>query len=458
MRKLVLVFLVVVMFCGVTLFSQELDPLLQLLVDKKVLTNSEAQSVQKEYDQKKKTSTEETKKAIDDATSPLKKTADALKGLKIGGTYFLTYQNGTSFSSSEEDGLKSYNKFVLKRTYFDVKKEIKPYLEVRFTPDLYQESTGNYNLRMKYLYADFKWKGNSTFSSPHLEVGLVHTPYLDFEESMNGYRMQDGMAIDRFGLISSADSGMMFGTNFGPSLPKSYQDEVNKSYPGKWGSFAIGIYNGGGYSSPENNANKVVMSRLSFRPFPSVIPGFQFTYFGGRGKGNLAPTNYDKAGDFYNKRIYPKFAIDLYMLSYQHSYFTLYGLYFNTTGNISGKNYYTPSDYVPNSVNYSDIFKGYDEKGYSYFAEVKLGGAKKWRLIGRYDYLDPDKKGILDLKDNEDVQKRTIFGIAYKLFNDNTLLLDYEKLSHTKPYSNINKGKTTMPDEERLQFTLQIKF
>ncbi len=459
MRKLfVLLSLMVICLVTPAVLAQELDPLLQLLIEKKVLTSEEAKQVQNEYDKKKESEKKETKKTVDEATKPFKSFSKALEGVKIGGTYYLAYQNGTLFDAHQEDGLKSHNKFVLKRAYFDFKKDVTPYLTTRFTPDLNQDSSGNYNLRLKYFYADFKWKGNNAFSKPHLEVGLVHTPYLDFEETMNGFRVQDPMAVDRFGIISSADSGIMFGANFGPPLPKTYQNEVTKAYPGKWGSFAIGIYNGGGYSSKEKNTNKVLMGRFTFRPLPAYLPGFQFTYLGGTGKGNNEPTNYSEEGIFYNERIYPDFDINLFMLSYEHQWFTLYGLYYEATGTMSGKNYYVPSDYVAGKVDYSDIFKGYDQKGYSFYGNVKLGAAKKWNLWVRYDYYDPDTKGILDLQDKEDIQKRTIYGIAYKLYKDNLILLDYERLSHTKKYSNILYGTTTIPDEERLQLNLQIKF
>jgi hypothetical protein len=461
MRKLVVIASLMVVMMGATaVFAQEVDPLLQLLIEKKVLTNQEAQQVQKEYDKKKKDDADQAKKAVDDATKSFKSVSDALSGLKIGGTYFLSYQNGASFSSAQDDGLKSYNKFVLKRGYLDVRKEITPYLAVRFTPDLTQDSTGDYKVRMKYLYADFKWKGNGAFSDPHVEVGMVHTPWLDFEEGVNAYRMQDSMFIERTKVNgASADLGVMFGTNFGPPLPKSYQDEVSKAYPGKWGSFNIGIYNGGGYNATENNTNKLVMARVAFRPLPAYLPGLQFSIFEAMGKGNVADdTRWAKTDQFEGALIYPKYRLNLYAVTYQHPRFTLSAQWFNSRGNNAGSQYYQPSDYVAGEVSPSDIFKAYHEKGYSYFGDVKLGDAKKWVLMARYDYYKPDTTGILDLQDHLDVQKRYIYGVGYKLYKDNMFLLDYERVSHSMQYTNVLDGKTGIPDEKRLQFTLQIKF
>ncbi|MCX7830799.1 MAG: hypothetical protein N2445_07055, partial [Acidobacteria bacterium] len=345
MKRILLLVAVFIGLMSVTLYSQELDPLLKLLIEKKVLTYEEAVTVQKEYDKKKNEEKEETKKVVAEETKSVKAVSEALKGLKIGGTYFLSYQNGTQFDPAQEDATKSYSKFVLKRGYLDVRKDITPYLNVRFTPDITLDSSGDYKLRMKFLYADFHYKGNSYFSSPHFEVGMVHFPWFDVEENINMYRMQDSPFLDRIGMAQTADLGVLFGVNFGEPLSKDYQEKVSKAYPGKWGSFEIGIYNGGGYAANEKNTNKVLASRISFRPLPNYIPGLQFHIFGVNGKGNVADNfRYDKDGIFKGRKIYPDWKLLAFMTTYQHPWFNIVGQYFKGEGNYSGTLYYTPSN------------------------------------------------------------------------------------------------------------------
>jgi len=457
MKKLLVTAVFTAMLLGsFQVFSQELDPLLQLLIDKKVLTQDEAKSVQKEYDKKKTAQKEETKKCVEETAKSCKpSSADWLTGLKVGSTYFLSYQNGNSFDATQEDGSRAYNKFVLKRGYLDVRKEITPYMNVRFTPDITQDASGDYKLRMKFLYADFHWKGNSYFSEPHVEVGMIHFPWFDMEESVNAYRLQDTHFMDRSGLATTADLGVLFGVNFGGPLPKEYQDEVSKSYPGKWGSFELGVYNGGGYTAAEKNTNKVISGRVSVRPIPGHLPGLQFHLFGVNGKGNVSDnTRYDKPGEFLGREIYPKWDLWAGIITYQHARFNLAAEYFEGDGNFTGNRYYTPSDYVPGLVSPDDIFKACSQKGYSFFGEVKLGDMKDWSLMARYDHYNPDTKGILDLQDRQDIQKRYIYGVAYRLFKNNVLLLDYQKLTHSIDYKLDEK----IPDENRWQLTLQIKF
>jgi hypothetical protein len=456
MKKIIsIAFCLAILTISMSVNSQELDPLLRLLIEKKVLTTDEARSVQKEYEKKKIDENEQTKKVAEEAVKPLKSSADVLSGLKIGGIYFISYQNGNFFDAGREDGSVSYNKFVLKRGYLDIRKEIASNINIRFTPDLAQDSSGDYKLRMKFLFADFHWKGNSFFSDPHVEVGMIHFPWFDIEESVNTYRMQDTPFLDRLGVATTADMGILFGGNFGGRLPESYQDEVSKLYPGKWGSFELGVYNGGGFTANEKNANKVISGRVSVRPAPVRLPGFQLHIFGVSGRGNVEDNlRYKQTGDFFGREIYPKWNLWTIAVSYQHSRFNLLGEYFEGNGNLSGTKYYTPSDYVPGLVEPDEIFNAYAQKGYSLSGDVKLGDAKKWGLIARYDYYNPDTRGILDLQDKKDIQKRYIYGISYKLIKNNLILLDFQKLTHSidfKPGKNI-------PDENRWQMTLQIKF
>lgn len=440
--------------------AQEMDPLLKLLIENKVITQEQAVAVQAQYDQQKRETKEQAKQVATEVVSQAKPDLGVLKGLSIGGTYYLSYQNGIAYSaaSPSADRTDAYNKFTLKRGYLDVQKEITPWFKTRFTPDITQDSNGQFNLRMKYFFADFHWKGNDFISSPHIEVGMCHNPWLDFEESINVYRMQDTMFLERNGIFASADLGVMFGANFGPPLPKSYQDEVSKSYPGRWGSFQVGLYNGGNYTAAERNTNKAAMVRFTLRPLPDYLPGLQLSWLGISGKENLTPTDATKV-PWVGKRIYPDWRLSNWFLSYQHEHFTLTGQYYTGRGNSSGSAIYTDKDYVPGKVDPDLIYTARRQKGYSYFGEVKFPGSKKWSLMARYDHFDPDTEGVYDVQHKHDIQDRTIVGVAYRLYKNNIVLFDYDLLKHKGEYLDTKSGLyKRIPDEGRFQLTLQIKF
>lgn len=414
--------------------AQEMDPLLKILVENRVITAEQARAVQEEYLRRQASREAEMKDSIEGGLeAKIKKSApqvpSALKDLKIGGLWYLSYQNGDQYAGIADE-TRVYSKFVVKRGYLNVEKKITPYLSARFTPDVTQDATGDVKVRMKYVYAKFSGKGNAFFGKPYVEVGLTHMPWLDFEESINRYRMQDTMFMERNGLFNSADFGVMAGANFGPELDETYKKDVNDHYAGRYGSWQMGIFNGGGYHASEKNHNKVLEGRLTLRPLPDVLPGLQASYFFVDGKGNLPEPDPPKKLPDYN--------LNAFMLSYEHKYVVLTGQYYTGKGNAKGDAVY--------ASNGPDFTAGDARKmrGYSYFAEVRFPQSAKWSLIGRYDRFDKDRRDP-----QSDLQKRTIFGAAYQFYKGNYVLWDYESLSHRDE---------KIPDENRFQVTLQVKF
>jgi len=341
----------------------------------------------------------------------MEKVVKLLKGWKLGGLWYISYQNG-------EKNDKSYNQFVLKRGYINIEKEILPWLSFRVTPDINATTAdsktsnldGSVVLRLKYAYAKFNIPEFAFFTKPFVEVGMVHMPWLDFEEHVNFYRCQDTMFIERNSIFNSSDIGITFATLLGGTMPEDYQNKVNHYYAGKYGSMSFGIYNGTGYHASEKNRNKVFEGRLTVRPLPEYVPGLQLSYFGLVGKGN--------------KDTNPDWNVNLGMISYEHEYFVVTGQYYAGKGRQDGNDEYS-------------------KKGYSFFTEIKPH--KKFSIIGRYDYFDPNK----DTKDDEN--RRYIVGVAYHLDkpHKNMLVLDYDKVEYKQ------KGK---PDDDRVQLTLQLSF
>ncbi len=81
------------------------------------------------------------------------------------------------------------------------------------------------------------------------------------------------MFLDINKVVSSADFGLVFISYFGGEMSDSYKKKVNKSYAGRYGSMALGIFNGGGYHALEKNMNKSIEGRVTIRPLPDLIPG-----------------------------------------------------------------------------------------------------------------------------------------------------------------------------------------
>ncbi|MGQ9569478.1 MAG: hypothetical protein ACUVUQ_01285 [Thermodesulfovibrionales bacterium] len=343
----------------------------------------------------------------------------ALKGWKFGYLWYLSYQNGELGNTTGGDG---YNQFVVKRGYLTVQKDFTSWFTGRITLDVTtvkdpedpedapNNLDGSIAARIKYIYGQFNLPDFAFFTKPIVEFGVVHMPWLDFEEHVNFYRCQDTMFLERNETFNSADIGVTFVSLLGGKMNNEYQEKVNHYYPGRYGSMSLGVYNGGGYHASEKNENKVIEGRLTLRPLPDVIPGLQLSYLGIYGKGN--------------KDTDPNWRVNLGYASFEHEYFVLTGQYYDGKGNQKGAD-------------------ENDKDGYSFFAELKPH--KKFSIIGRYDYFDPND----NVKDDEN--RRYIVGVAYHLYKQhkNMIVLDYDTVDYKQP------GKS---DDKRIQLTLQIAY
>ncbi|MEW5995263.1 MAG: hypothetical protein AB1744_12850, partial [Candidatus Zixiibacteriota bacterium] len=184
-----------------------------------------------------------------------KSLAEALQGMTFGVLAYVDYSNGQQPLAGNAEA--DFNRFTITRGYFTAKKKMTDWLGMRATIDMHQDTTGDYKVRQKYFYAEVKPPDVKPFTQMKSEIGLGHIPWLDFEEHINPYRCQGTMAIERAGVFNSADVGVSLRGNFGGKLPDAQERTGNHRYDGLYGSWQVGLYNGGGYHATEKNENKV---------------------------------------------------------------------------------------------------------------------------------------------------------------------------------------------------------
>lgn len=329
-------------------------------------------------------------------------------------------QFGTQWFLSEEyreESSKASNRFSIGRGYWTLKLRPVPWFEPRLTLDTSQDDKGNWMMRLKYLYGRLVLPVETSYvTEPDVEVGMVHNPWFDFEEGINRYRMQGTMFVERAGILNSADLGVTFSGLFGQKLSKAYQDSVSSKFPGKFGSYAFGLYNGGGYAAPESNKNKVFMGRLTARPLGGILPNLQLSYFYINGAGNTTDE--------------PDWRLHHFMASFEHEYFVLTGQYSMGDGNNKG-----------GQVRDDNGKKSLDLAGYSVFGELKLPWIDS-SLIGRFDRFDWEKPDTIDT-----AASRLIVGFAYRFYKQNTVLVDMDRVFYDLPGKN---------DDYQVKATLQI--
>jgi hypothetical protein len=164
--------------------------------------------------------------------------------VRIGMVSYLQY-------AAELENRDKYNAFDVTRAYLNINAQVSSNVRFRFTPDVRRATDGSLagtlTVRVKYAFAQF----DNVTPRGWIRLGMHQTPWLDFEESINRYRVQGTMFSEREGLIpGSAD----FGAGYFTPLPKGY------------GEIQAGVYNGEGYALAEANKYKSVQSRITVRP------------------------------------------------------------------------------------------------------------------------------------------------------------------------------------------------
>jgi hypothetical protein len=408
--------------------SQNGVSLLQVLQEKGVLTAAEVEKVA-------------TENIV--ATSPVEKAQapSALQGLSVSMLGYLDYSAGEKAGAGDRSS--SYNSFGLNRGYLTVKKTITPWLSARITTDIHRDTTesastnGDYTLRLKYLYGEFKPNDLGPFTQMKMEAGQGHTPWLDFEEHINPYRVQGTMAIERAGIFNSSDLGVSLRGNIGGKLADAKAKTGNHHYDGLYGSWHVGLYNGGGYHADEVNADKAIEGRLSIRPAPAVVPGLQLTYLGVYGDGNKDEATLDN----------PDYVVNMGMLSLENPAYIVTAQYFQTTGNAGGS--------MTAGLNKESL----DTEGYSFFGRVRLPFiTNNLALFGRYDHFDQDADNIIADNTAYDMY---VGGLSYDVAKGNQLILTYESTDFEANASQKHKVPVVgnnLGDEQKVQVAYQLAF
>ena len=185
----------------------------------------------------------------------------------------------TQFVYQLKDSVNHFNNFDITRAYVNLNGRLAGGVTTRVTVDVQrfgaiQGSTTTDNslrLRLKYAFATYTPQG----SALTYKAGLIHTPWLDWEEALWDYRMQGQMSIERAGYMSAADYGV--------------------GVDGKWAAdkvnFQFTVVNGTFYSNTSTGQTKDAQARVSVRVLDtndsSRVGGLRITGYAGYGR---APT------------------------------------------------------------------------------------------------------------------------------------------------------------------------
>ena len=307
--------------------------------------------------------------------------------VRVGMLSYLQYD-------AELKNRDGFNAFDVTRAYLNINAQLASNVRFRFTPDVRRITDGSLTVRVQYAFAELD---SVKAARSWVRFGIHQTPWLDFEEGINRYRVQGTMFTEREGLIpGSADFGVGYLTPLG-----------------KYIDIQAGVYNGEGFTQTDTNKYKSVQGRLTVRPLA------------GRGVANGF-----RLSGFYNAGWYaanrPR-RLGIVMGSFEHTNLVATLQYMRATEN-------------PNAGP-RDI----DRSGSSGFVEIRQG-AKGWAALARADWLDPDRVLV------NNSQRRVIAGGAY------WFVWPRSRVGLVATNEQVHNAAVGSPQENRLLVQTHIEF
>jgi hypothetical protein len=279
-----------------------------------------------------------------------------------------------------KDTANHNNNFDVTRAYINLIGKFAGGVGVRVTADISRPpavtTDNSLRYRLKYAYATY----TPVNSALTFKLGMIHTPWLDWEEALWDYRMQGQMALERGGYMTSSDLGVGVDGKWGP-------DKVNMQ---------VTFVNGEGYSGGPGDQRKDIEGRVSVRLLDtsdsSRVGGLRLSGYGQYGK----PTGGGK-----RQRI-------VGMLSYRSKQITLAGEYAITK----------------DSAGAGALLDGNVASGFGVFHFPNSKAA----VIARVDFTKPNKNGLSTTPGFSST--RYIAGLSYQLSPNLRLLADVDYLSY----------------------------
>lgn len=302
--------------------------------------------------------------------------------------------------SAEFKNQNSFNAFDMTRGYINVTGQLARHVRFRVTPDVRRHRGGPLDgslvFRIKYGFAEF----DGLTSGAWLRMGAHQTPWLDFAEHVNRYRVQGTVFAEREGVIpGSSDFGLGYFTPL----------------PGNYGETHVGVYNGEGYTQSESTKHKSLQGRFTIRPFPE-----------GGGISNLRISTYYNWGWYGDGR--PR-RHGVVMGHYEHEKVVATAEWLAATERPTPE---TPADLK--------------RRGYSGFLEIREGLAG-WAGWVRFDRFDPET-GI-----DDNSSRRLITAVAYWLrWSDSKIGLVFS--DEDERYG----PRSSRPDQNRFLAQVHLEF
>ncbi|MGD0484940.1 MAG: hypothetical protein ABSB58_09880 [Gemmatimonadales bacterium] len=295
-----------------------------------------------------------------------------------------------------DSNITHINNFDITRAYINVNGSFAGGVKGRVTGDVYRVADGSLAYRLKYAFVSWTPEG----SPLTIRFGQTFMPWIDWEESLNNYRMQGTMPMERAGYLTSSDFGLAVDGSFSHDLF----------------NFQAGVYGGEKYNGALGDQRKDFAARASYRLLAtddgSRVGGLRVTGYAHVG----APTTGGQRNRFMG------------MVSYRSNDVTLAAEYGSITDSTTGG---------ASAIGGGGVVAAAHQKKatlLSVYGVYHFPGTR-FSLIGRADVLNTNTADTTV----QSKSTRIIAGAAYQLSPNLRLLADVDLLGYKSGYV-VNAG------------------
>jgi hypothetical protein len=331
----------------------------------------------------------------------LKRLAD----LRISGLAYLHYDYtvwDTDRKNDDENAFKVTRAYLTVRKYFNNN----PDDYFRLTADIYLDTNGSRDFRLKYAYLN--WKINPEMQT---EIGLVHRPWLDWEEH-HGWLHRD---VTNTFIEEKTGAHLVTSADYGIALKGKVKNV----------GYLVGIYNGEGYHSTDDDKHfgKALAGRVNY-----TVGGWTFAFHALYNDND----NSENSGQADQIVLHPylMYRNDLFLVAAQYIY-----------------------DHEFNYRDANGVKHSFDNYGWAINGDLYLKalGGKPITLFGRYGYWNLD--GAYTRLNSGDInaydRSQYIVGVAYD-FNR------FIKVSLANEYVKYSSGVKRIADRDYLDTLMAV--
>ena len=304
--------------------------------------------------------------------------------IKFSGVHYLGLN-----AQSMKDGDKKAN-FELRRNYLQVKayllEDPKSYLRVTLDAtysDKQADSEGHASVYVKYAYLYL----NNILPSTGVEIGMVHRPWIDYEEHQGWWMRSISKVFVEAGeaghLTNSADLGFNIKTKT-PYFTSEFGIFNGEGYHGSNDNGGANDEELGDGLSAEWRMTAAILGNGENKRKPLKDTYFDASFFGQYNMDNSH--NADTSGN---------------MADYQ--FFGLHTVY-NRPSFLVSAQYVDSSNDLANTTDWNG-------KGYSFNGTYRIGAKKQYSLVARYDNWK-NEDSTTGVKD--DTENNYIYGVAWQ--------------------------------------------